>query len=482
MTLAQFSARCASLVLAVLSGACTIAPLSTVVRSDPAQHSCVQWLARLDDTVAHAGVADVQEARMAGHPHLRSNRFTAALAQDPGVDEPSFVAEVVPAMRQLDRAARSAEISNLPAQDLVTLEMTRDQVRRRSEDCAAVLLEGDPPVRSSVVVADAYSASQRLLGGYALARHPFTAGVQHHLDSVREAFVRPLVTPPGAHIVRYVPAPTQDGSVDPDALLLDRHQPVFEKEVGGEEDAAGALVWDAAQGRPQVDRAQPAVYRQVSQTRYRGRTLKQLVYTLWFGARPADGPLDLLAGHLDGIIWRVTLDHRGQVLIHDTAHPCGCYHYFFPTALARAMAAPTDEPEWAFVPQTLGTVQPGSRVVLRIATRTSYLERVTLPDAASAVQAGVPLQSLPQDALRALPVRGGVGATQPTPAPTRSAYGPDALVPGTQRAERWFFWPMGIASAGQMRQWGHHATAFVGRRHFDDANLFDQRFEFVLGD
>ncbi len=35
-------------------------------------------------------------------------------------------------------------------------------------------------------------------------------------------------------------------------------------------------------------------------------------------------------------------------------------------------------------------------------------------------------------------------------------------------------------SAGAMRQWGRHATAFVGRRHFDDANLFEKRFSFDL--
>ena len=61
---------------------------------------------------------------------------------------------------------------------------------------------------------------------------------------------------------------------------------------------------------------------------------------------------------------------------------------------------------------------------------------------------------------------------------TRSLYGPDGLVAGSERAERWLFWPMGTASAGAMRQWGHHATAFVGRRHFDDADLFDRRFVF----
>ena len=55
-------------------------------------------------------------------------------------------------------------------------------------------------------------------------------------------------------------------------------------------------------------------------------------------------------------------------------------------------------------------------------------------------------------------------------------FGPDGLVAGSERAERFFFWPMGIASAGAMRQWGHHATAFVGRSHFDDADLIERRF------
>jgi len=40
------------------------------------------------------------------------------------------------------------------------------------------------------------------------------------------------------------------------------------------------------------------------------------------------------------------------------------------------------------------------------------------------------------------------------------------------------FWPMGIDSPGAMRQWGRQPTAFVGRRHFDDADLLERRFEF----
>ena len=70
------------------------------------------------------------------------------------------------------------------------------------------------------------------------------------------------------------------------------------------------------------------------------------------------------------------------------------------------------------------------------------------------------------DTLRALPHANG----------SRSLFRPDGLIAGTERAERVFFWPMGVPSAGAMRQWGHHATAFLGRRHFDDAELISQRF------
>jgi hypothetical protein len=36
---------------------------------------------------------------------------------------------------------------------------------------------------------------------------------------------------------------------------------------------------------------------------------------------------------------------------------------------------------------------------------------------------------------------------------------------------------MGVPDPGAMRQWGRHATAFVGRRHFDDPFLIERYFE-----
>jgi hypothetical protein len=161
----------------------------------------------------------------------------------------------------------------------------------------------------------------------------------------------------------------------------------------------------------------------------------------------------------------VTLDDNGTPLVYDSIHACGCYHLFFPTAAVVPRPQPPALDEGLFAPQVAPTLAPGQRLALRVAARTHYLERVTVvrdEDAAGTVYA-----LLDENDLRSLPWPAGG---------TRSAYDSAGFVPGSERLERWLFWPMGIASAGQMRQWGRHATAFVGRRHFDDAHLLDQYF------
>jgi hypothetical protein len=42
--------------------------------------------------------------------------------------------------------------------------------------------------------------------------------------------------------------------------------------------------------------------------------------------------------------------------------------------------------------------------------------------------------------------------------------------------ERFILWPTGVVSPGAMRQWGRHAVAFVGERHFDDPDFMDRIF------
>jgi hypothetical protein len=220
---------------------------------------------------------------------------------------------------------------------------------------------------------------------------------------------------------------------------------------------------------PQVEAAEPTVYVHAAHTRYRDQVLLQLVYTIWFSERPRRGTIDLRAGRLDGLTWRVTLAPDGAPLIYDAIHPCGCYHMFFPTDRARPRPAPDPQSreEWAFVPQTLPPVGEDERPVVKLASGTHAIERVSLVRGANSLVRYVlrwydELRSLPRAAERA------------------SAFGPDGLIAGSERAERFIFWPMGVASAGAMRQWGRQPTAFVGRRHFDDADLLEKRFELDL--
>jgi hypothetical protein len=166
----------------------------------------------------------------------------------------------------------------------------------------------------------------------------------------------------------------------------------------------------------------------------------------------------------------VTLAPDGEPLLYDTIHPCGCYHKFFPTPRARPLPPPETLDEWAFIPQRLPRVDEEQRPVVRLGSGTHYVEQVTLVRGSDSLAR---YELRPYDELRSLQrLDGG----------RRSAFGPDGLIAGSERAERFLFWPMGIASAGAMRQWGRHATAFVGRRHFDDADLIERRFELDLGE
>jgi hypothetical protein len=163
----------------------------------------------------------------------------------------------------------------------------------------------------------------------------------------------------------------------------------------------------------------------------------------------------------------VTIAADGNPVLFDSMHNCGCYHMFFPTPRVELRSQPYTIEEQALVPQTLPALAPADRLVLRIASRTHYLERVTVM-ARDARPPGRSYAITGYDALRSLPLPDGA---------RRSYFRPDGIVPGTERGERWVFWPMGIPEPGAMRQWGRHATAFVGRRHFDDPYLIERYFE-----
>jgi hypothetical protein len=487
--------RAAALALLLAAAGCATVPLPQrdhLAAAEAPLRECAHWFRALDAAVDAAAVGDRAARPVAGFPYLRSDRFTAALARPAAADAALFDPWVA-RMRTLDADARRVEIANLPSQAIERLGVAdRAVAGARSEMCAQRLAAvdfADDTARARLVrrapVADDYSALKRTLGLYALVRLPFWRGIEDWQREATETFraardgapvrnPQARYTPPRGNVysrpevaallerARGNPFGIADLSADERERLFATYAPVLEIETTGDYDRIGALRWGRSPA-PEVDLSRPTVYRKLAHTRVGERTLLQLVYVAWTPERPKDGPFDLLGGRLDGIVWRVTLADDGEPVLFDTIHPCGCFHMFFPTPRAEPLPAPAKRIEWAFSPASLPALGDGERVVVSVQTRTHYLRNVSPGDAAE----GIEYAFADYDALRTLPLPDGG---------TRSVFRPDGLVPGTQRAERFLFWPMGIDSAGAMRQWGSHATAFLGRRHFDDADLIDQRF------
>mgnify|MGYP001243143107 CR=1 FL=1 len=458
----------------------------------PQVRECAEWYRMLDELATVAGARDAQDARVPGFPYLRVSRLLAALRPATMSNELALHA-LADRMLALDLEARRYEIMNLPAGQFSGQALAL----QRTQQCGRLLREIDlakPELRDALLrragVPDDYRLLYRILGLYWVTRLPFAEGVRRFQEETTAAFRRELAAPEGASIVRHAPEPgwplprlrvammleraaqnplgiPEPSERDLNALLA-AYAPSFEVEVKGDYDRFGALRWLRDSDSPTVDGAQLAVYGHSAWTRYQGKVLLQLVYTLWFPERPPQSEGDILAGKLDGITWRVTLAPDGEPLVYDAIHPCGCYHLFFPTPRATALPAPDNLEEWMFSPQSLPRLAEGERPVVRIATGTHYIERVFVTRGSDSL---VRYEMRPYGELRSLDRLSGLRT---------SAFGADGLIPGTERPERFAFWPMGIESAGAMRQWGRQATAFVGRRHFDDADLFEKRFRFDL--
>jgi hypothetical protein len=489
---ARFAAA-AGLCAFLAAGCATLgAPFRAHLASEaPQVRECAEWYRLLDERVAAAGTRDAQDARVPGFPYLRVSRLLAALRPAAQSSDAALHA-LADRMLALDLEARGFEILNLPSGQLPQ----RREALQRTEHCGRLLREIDiakPESRDALLrraeVADDYELASRILGLYWFTRVPFAEGVRRQEEETRAAFRRSAALAEPS-VLRYAPEPGASLSRADAVLVLKRaaenplgipepaegdlkallaaYAPSFEVEVKGDYDRFGELRWLRDSDAPSVEGARLAVYSHPAWTRYEGRVLLQLVYTLWFPERPPQSEGDILAGKLDGITWRVTLAPDGEPLVYDAIHPCGCFHQFFPTPRASARPGPGGLDEWMFSPQSLPRIADGERPVVRIASGTHYIEHVGVVRGTDSLAR---YELRPYGELRSLLRYAGGRA---------SAFGADGLVAGTERAERFVFWPMGIASAGAMRQWGRHATAFVGRRHFDDADLFEKRFGFDL--
>lgn len=460
------------------------------------QAECRDLFKRLDKAVESAGVRDVQEARVEGVPYYRANRFLASFAGELSDDE--ALEEWLERLLELGNQGRRFEIANLPEQSLPDLpaDFASKDLVAEMERCAAQLMAKDlhspkriKRIQDNAAVPDEYSKTMRTVGVNPLSRWVVKREVRKLNDKARQNFQQPEAIG-GSKIISYAPnqpRPVIDSKTraeileqgrsksaldipepDPQALkqLFADYAPVWRIGTNDESDRIGRPFWQD-DDHIGVDTDDPVVYRYHSFTRMREHVLLQLNYLIWFPERPSQGLMDIYSGRLDGLIWRVTLDPQGQVLLYDSLHPCGCYHKYYPVSPdLQAIESPsTPEP-----PLILARDIPNpekDRVVVHVSSREHYVVGLSAGQGQS--DDTVPYRFNDYATLRSLPYGDG----------RRSIFGPDdGLVIGTERGERWLTWPMGVRSAGAMRQRGHYPLSLIGPLHFDDARLFENVFRY----
>jgi hypothetical protein len=462
--------------------------------------NCAELFVETEQAVIAAGVIDSQDVRIDGYPYLRVNRFLSDYRNE--VSGPAFE-NWISRLQELAMSGWQVELMNLPANARQRLRNRFNKIHSSDasliealDTCGNFMRNKDldetteqKTFREKASVPSEYQTWQQIAGLYPLTALAFRLGIYHWHQQTLETYRLPLQElPVKGQLIIYSPAqktpPLSQADVadilkqtsknplnspfpglEEQKRLFDNFAPIFEIDIASEADKIGSPIWQSGK-YPLVDTSKPVVYQHLSHTRIRNQTLLQLNYTIWFPSRPKSSSTDLLGGHLDGITWRVTLLPDGEPWLFDTIHNCGCYHLFFPTQYTRVSPQESLLNEPAFIPQETLTVDPEKRTILRIASANHYIQRVYFTPAIASHE--YHYQWDDADSLRSLPL---------PDENRRSLFGQDGIVAGSERSERFLFWPMGIPSPGAMRQWGHHATAFVGRRHFDDPHLFEKTFD-----
>lgn len=451
--------------------------------------SCADFFAWLDLHVATADTVDSGFSRVKRHPYLRTDRFMASFRDD--VEDKHAFAAWVDHMQALDQSARHVELANLSDTDIAAMHMVdgREALFHTVVECGNLLKNADllragieAPRQLAVSVKDEYIRLRKILGLYPITSVFVSRGIKKWHAEARERFS--TAPPADWQPVRYVPAAgpgTKDvhrrirvrerdalgipiySARDRD-LLFQVYAPIWEVQTRGDADRIGSPFWNG-NGRIDVDTDIPRTYTLISFTRFGKTILTQLNYIIWFPSRPHVGVFDIYAGWLDGLNYRVTLDEEGNPILYETMHNCGCYYKAYPSSLLQIRET-MDYKEAPLILKAPEMRPASEMMVVGMAHRTHYV--ITLYPVSRDVENGAVAYTLADyGELKRLPQVDGE---------SKSMFDRYGLVPGSQRLERFILWPTGVLSPGAMRQWGRHAVAFVGERHFDDPFFLDKMF------
>ncbi len=477
-----------SLILLALSGlsACSFAPSQPIVQpivQPTAQplSDCRKLLTDFYSSAKKASIVDAQYRNIRGYPHLATDRFLSYLQQNLSSAQQRI--EWLRRSFQLSEEKRAIELGNITAEMPANVQYFAKKESKSAMDlCAQKLLENDiqnaqnKAISFTAKVPESYSTLKRTLGIYPITHWFVSLGINKLHREMKARLAQHTASAPSLKLngpVQRLSTPLLRSMMDNSRIksslgiptltdqeltaLFQHYAPSWHIEQESSADLPGAIT--IADDRIVIDQQSPTVYTYASYTQWRNNeTLLQLNYFLWFPEKPKRGPMDIYAGFLDGLIWRVTLDNKGQPLFYDSIHSCGCYYQLFPlgAGLDSVYTTAGDEPVLSI---PMRAPEENETAVIHLSAGEHFINAIEHKDVNKPDK---PYTLLPYRHLRQLPTEDG----------RRSLFSVNGIIKGSERPERWLLWPMGISSAGAMRQWGHHAIAFIGRRHFDDPGLF----------
>ncbi len=459
------------------------------------QASCEQFYFAFDKAANKEDVTDIQVTQVKDYPFLSLNRFLVSFKDELNSSEQKnyWLTQAV----KLDRQKRKIEWLNFSSKAKAKIQKKHLRsltFEQRLKSCSNELLLrlSDANIWNIIdraQVKENYSINMRTLGLYPLTsiivknqktkfnkstREKFNKTLQQlRINGTLQRYVLDVNQAPLNRLIEDVvdkENPLGIPFISSTTLneLFNQYAPILEVDENGDFDQVGEMKIDD-NGQPYVDTSNPLIYTLPSYTRFEGKTLLQLNYVFWFPGHPPQKNIDLYAGKIDGLIWRVTLDENLTPIIFDSVHNCGCYHQFYSTNSVKFKlndALKEDEPP--FLAQSQIKLKTETPWVLRISSVNHFIQRAYQDKKFDKNAKPYSMQSYHR--LRSLTGRNR----------NQNLFGDDAIIASSKRLERFILWPMGISSTGAMRQWGHHATTLVGKRFFDEPYLMNKFFETTL--
>lgn len=444
----------------------------------PESYVCANSLQALD-SLLEKRVGTLEGTRVKGHPALRSTRFIYSFIEQ--AESSVAQTDIVNAMHQTAQQGLQLEWHNLDSgiQRQWLKQYQQDNFSGFANHCLAKAKQYYLQAEASTSIIlerlrpqDDYSALAKIAGVYPLSSRVFARAVVDEQSHLTQAWLTASQRPYSGfspHRARlFVPDETSPAlieSLQRDSLgrltdaaqvqhLLRWHAPQWLIERADPNNLPASPVWQ--QQHLAVDLSRAVSFSKISYGRFKQQTTIQLNYILWFKQRPKLSAIDWVAGQHDALVFRIHLSPELNIIAYDSIHLCGCWY---------TLMLPMNQPY-------LATQQLGQEPVLMHRVDATRNMRVSISAdthqivGLSPITASEPLfqQRYKLASWRHL-------LKLPRGERLSSVFDENGYVVGSQRLERWFFWPMGVKQPGSLRRFGNHAISFVGERYFDQADL-----------